>query len=230
MMIISVMFAGLTFFSWSGCEKEAPPPAVQPREAPVFESPAPAAERGTDTQPSVHGAAAPAHPGMTSPHRPAAAPTTTGPAGASDGNLKFTAPEGWVSKPARAMISQLYTLPKVEGDSDDAEVTVSSLGTLVPLQMNINRWCGQFGLTEGTTCADAVKKRSQEGTSHPTTIVELSGAYRDTMRPGPNKPGFKMIAAEIVAGNRPWYVKMVGPEKTVAKWEEAFLKFVREAK
>ena len=159
------------------------------------------------------------------------APTASGPP--ADVTVPFTAPEEWVKKQTRFMTAAVYALPKVAGDPEDAELTVSFLVRRVPLQMNIDRWCAQFAFGEVKSRAEAVKRQALEGTKYPTTIVEISGGYRggSMMQPaGPAKPGYRMLAAEIRTPDRPWYVKMVGPEQTVSYWEASFLRFVREAK
>ncbi|MEP0843193.1 MAG: hypothetical protein HRF43_10855 [Phycisphaerae bacterium] len=146
----------------------------------------------------------------------------------------FTAPIDWQPKPARMYVNQVFALPKVEGDAEDAELTVSSLGH-VPLDANVTRWCGQFGIKDPKQCAEAAKRSKLEGTKFPTTIVEISGTYQQSGGPmmqaiGDPKPNYRMLAAELVAPQSRWFVKMVGPEKTVEHWREAFMKYVREAR
>ena len=45
----------------------------------------------------------------------------------------------------------------------------------------------------------------------------------------PPKENYRMLVAEIRSPQRPYYVRLLGPQNTVAKWEEAYMKFVREA-
>ena len=40
------------------------------------------------------------------------------------------------------------------------------------------------------------------------------------------KPGFRMLGAVVEASNGPWFFKLTGPAKTVAKWEPAFDTFL----
>lgn len=145
---------------------------------------------------------------------------------------RFTAPAEWQAKPARPMTEQIFVLPRAEGDAEDADLAISYLSKHVTLDMNLVRWCEQFGY-RGEECQKQVKQRKLEGTKFPTTIVDISGTYQPGSMMGPAaepKEGYRMLAAELVAPQKRWYAKLVGPEKTVARWEEAFVKFVKEAK
>ena len=58
----------------------------------------------------------------------------------------------------------------------------------------------------------------------------LSGTYIAEVRPGAaerhNSPGYRMRTAVIEAPNGPYYVKLVGPAKTVAAWNDSFNAFL----
>ncbi len=218
-----------------GCGRE-PEPATKykPRERPRFTRPTAA------TRPAEIVSGAPS--GLAPPHTLDADPATgtSLPAGLSstasgppaDVMLSFTAPERWVEKEPRFMTTAVYALPAVEGDPEDADLAVSFLGRFVPLQRNVDRWCGQFEFRDGRSCSDVVQQRTLEGTKYPTTIVDISGSYRGgsiTGAAGPARPGYRMLAAEIRTPARPWYVKLLGPARTVAHWEESFLRFVGQA-
>jgi hypothetical protein len=63
------------------------------------------------------------------------------------------------------------------------------------------------------------------------TLVDLTGTYVAEVSPGStqrfNKPGFRLRAAVVTTTEGPYFIKHVGPAKTVAKWEEAFAAFVK---
>lgn len=202
-----------------GKDKEADAPAFKAREAPTFTTPA--SPTGTADLP-------PGHPPVT-PGPAATQPATPAQAGTAGEDIVLTPPAEWVEQPARAMIARLFSVPKAAGDENDGEVTVSSLGAKVSLKMNIARWCGQFEIPQGD-CLEKAQQRAVENTKYPTTIVELSGAYRGMNSQGPAKPGYIMLAAEIVTPGKQWYIKFVGPEKTVRHWEQSFNDFVSSAK
>ncbi len=200
-----------------GCgEKEEPVP-YKPREAPKFAPPT--------TSPATASPAATTQPAALPPRHP----PISQPADAEE--LKFQIPQGWVEKPARMMTLSVYAAPKVEEDPEDADVAISTLDRVVPLQLNIDRWCSQFVPPAGQSCATRQEKIDQ--TRYPTTLVEISGSYRGgSMFTGPTapKPNYRMLAAEILTPGLPYYIKMVGPDKTVERWRELFVETVRTAK
>ena len=63
------------------------------------------------------------------------------------------------------------------------------------------------------------------------TIVDVSGTYVAETAPGSgtfhNQPGFRLRAAVVETPNGSYFVKLVGPEKTVAQWNDSFLSYVR---
>ena len=216
----------------SGCKehaRETTSSELKPREVGKFDDPPPS------TAPS--GAAQTPETTPSASALPAGHPPIGGAAGGAnqtvdDGEIQLNPPAEWVSKPARMMTMAVYAAPKVEGDPEDADVAVSSLGTRVPLEMNVQRWCGQFEFPPGETCQSATKQQQLDGTTHPTTIIEMAGTYKGSSMFGPPadpKPNYKMITAEVVS-DRPYYIKMVGPAKTVDRWRDAFIEMVKAAK
>ena len=144
---------------------------------------------------------------------------------------QFSPPADWQAKPAREMTDQVFTLAKAEGDPEDADLALSHLGQHIAMQGNLARWAGMFGY-QGAAVEQNVKQQDLQGVKFPTTVVDISGTYRSSsmMAPaGPPKENYRMLVAEIRTPQQPYYVRMIGPQKTVAKWEEAYMKFVREA-
>jgi hypothetical protein len=144
---------------------------------------------------------------------------------------QFNPPAEWQIRAAREMTDQVFALPKVDGDPDDADLAISHLSQHIPMQGNIARWAGMFGY-QGAAIDQNVKKKDLEGTHFPTIIVDISGTYKGgsmMAQAAAPKENYRMLVAEIRAPQRPYYVRMVGPQKTVAKWEESFMSFVRDA-
>lgn len=237
--IVTSLSAALVVVSvaMSGCEKESETKTRHKPGKPVKEevtAPPSPTDAGEPTMPPGHPpitATMPAnHPPIPSSMPPGLAMTR--PASVGDSTLSFTAPDGWVQQKTRMMTTAVYSLPRAQGDSEDADLAVSSLGRFIPLDQNVARWCGQFEFPEGKGCADFTTQRAVEGTKYPATIIEIRGGYKAGSMmgaAGPAKPGYRMLVAEIRTPAKPWYVKMIGPEKTVAQWEASFLTFVRNA-
>jgi hypothetical protein len=202
-----------------GCSDEPPPPEHEPREVSEYSQPAPQPASPARDPHAGFDPHAMAHPPITPPLDEGEA-------------LKLNPHPDWKVQAARSLTVQVYALPAVEGDAEDADLAVSFLGQHIPLEMNVERWCGQFELPAGATCAEAARQRPLEGTKYPTTLVEIAGGFKGGgmfTGPGPTKPGYIMLVAEVRTPDKPWYLRLLGPEQTVRHWQDEFLRFAREA-
>ena len=63
----------------------------------------------------------------------------------------------------------------------------------------------------------------------PFTLVDVSGTYSSSMRhdaeAAGSKPGTRLLGAIAETENGPWFIKLTGPEKTVANGNPAFKPF-----
>lgn len=145
--------------------------------------------------------------------------------------LAWTAPEGWVEEePASGLRVSQYRLPKAEGDPEDAVAYVAHFpGGGGTVEANLQRWYDQFIQPDGRPTKAVAKVNRTEHHGLQQTIVDVSGTFQQSTTPmGPvseEKPGFRMLAAVIETPAEPWFVKLVGPEKTVERWKESFYKF-----
>jgi len=117
-----------------------------------------------------------------------------------------------------------YRLPRAAGDTEDAELAVFYFeGSGGSVQANVDRWIGQFRKADGTPAGDTAKTTHRQSQAIPITIVDVSGTYLAGGMPMPGnkseKPGFRMLAAVAEAGSGPWFFKLTGPARTVARWE-----------
>jgi hypothetical protein len=138
--------------------------------------------------------------------------------------LTLTAPEAWQRKPPQSgFVAAEFSLPRAEGDENDGRLTISTAGGSV--QDNIDRWRTQFG---GKPQKDSQEELEIGGTK--LTVVDLSGTYNDQpgpFAPGVQRPGYRMLAAIIPVSDQLHFVKAYGPEKSMAKHEEAFRAFLQ---
>jgi hypothetical protein len=157
----------------------------------------------------------------------------------ADANLEFTAPAGWVTEtPSSSNRQAQYKLPRAGNDSEDAELVAYhfSGGGGTP-QANIDRWIGQFRKADGTPASDTAKITRKNINGIAITTLDVSGSYEGSMMPGQTaskpKTDFRMLAAIAETGSSPWFFKLTGPAKTVAKWQSSFdifLSSIREKK
>ena len=97
-------------------------------------------------------------------------------------------------------------------------------------QANADRWIGQFTGSGGKPAPDTAKTNHKTVNNIPLTIVDVSGTYSGSMGPMQTgeqpKPGFRMLGAIAESGKGPWFFKLTGPERTVAKWQSSFESFL----
>jgi hypothetical protein len=147
--------------------------------------------------------------------------------------LKYDTPEGWVAKPpASSMRVAEFTLPKAAGDAEDASLGVFYFGGQGgTVQANLDRWIGQMTQPDGRASRDLARTTRLSARGLPITLIDLSGTYVAEVSPGSterfNKPGFRLRAAVIETKEGPYFVKLTGPEKTVARWDDAFMSFLK---
>ena len=152
----------------------------------------------------------------------------------SPATLKFDAPAGWVSRtPSSTMRVAEWALPKVSGDSEDAILTVYFFGATMGsnVQANLDRWMAQMSQPDGRDSKDVAKTSTMTVHDLKVTLVDVTGTYVAEVTPGSsdhfNKPGFRQCAAVIETSGGPYFVKLTGPEKTVAKWQDSFNAFMK---
>jgi len=149
-------------------------------------------------------------------------------------SLKFTVPAGWVEEErTSSMRVAQYRLPKATGDAEDASLVLYYFGQNQggSTAANIERWVGQIQQADGSVSKDKSKEESLEAHGLKVTTVDVSGTYVAETAPGSgtfqNKPGYRLRAAVVETPKGSYFVKLVGPEKTVAQWNESFLSYLR---
>jgi len=146
--------------------------------------------------------------------------------------LAFIMPDGWKSTPpASSMRVAEFTLPHAARDTDDAQLIVYYFGgSGGSVAANIDRWLGQMQQPDGKPSAAVAKKESRQVNGLTVSLLDVSGTYTAEMAPGStehhNKPHFRMRAGVVETPRGPYFIKLTGPEQTVAKWDAAFNQFV----
>lgn len=145
--------------------------------------------------------------------------------------LIFSAPSDWISeKPSSSSRQSQYKLPHVQGDSEDAQLVVYYFGGGggTP-QANIDRWIGEFAGPNGKPVTDAkVLHKTVNGIA--LTTVDVKGSYASSMgmmaQKDKPKTGERLLGAIAETANGPWFIKLTGPERTVARWQPTFDAFI----
>jgi hypothetical protein len=147
------------------------------------------------------------------------------------GGLESRAPIEWKQEETSSK-NRVYQfrVPKVEGDNADAEVAIFYFGPngAGSNADNITRWKGMFIPPEGKTIDEATKVRRFKTAGEDMTYADIQGTYKFKARPfDPNakeelKPDYHMLGVIFGSPKGPYYVRFVGPAKTVNQHKLAF--------
>lgn len=153
---------------------------------------------------------------------------------AQQNSLKFKVPAGWIEEErATSMRVAQYRLPRAEGDTEDASLVLYYFGQGQggSTAANIERWVGQMKQKDGGSATERSKEERLEANGLKITTVDVSGTYVAETMPGSgtfqNQPGYRLRAAVVETPKGSYFVKLVGPEKTVTHWNDSFMSYVR---
>ncbi len=156
----------------------------------------------------------------------ASAPGIPAPTSNVPGDLSFKAPDGWTSEPPTSpMRVAQYKLP---GEGGDASLVIYYFGQGQggKVEDNFDRWIGQMQQTR-----DKAKTETLTVNGMAVTLLDVSGTYSGDMMGGTvtPQPNSRMRAGVIETPKGNYYIKLVGPEKTVTRWDDAFMAFIKSA-
>jgi len=149
---------------------------------------------------------------------------------AQTASLTFTKPPAWTDRAAgSSMRVAEFVVPRAPGDTEDAELIVYYFGGGGgSVEANLARWTSQFESTKEPARTTATVNGLK------LTSLDVSGTYVAEMTPGAterhNKPNFRLRAGVVETANGPYFIKLTGPAKTIAKWDRAFEQFVASLK
>jgi hypothetical protein len=146
--------------------------------------------------------------------------------------LRYKVPAGWVEEErSSSMRVAQYKLPRTPGDTEDASLVLFYLrqGEGGTVSANIERWANQMQQPNGSKAK--ITEESFDANGLKVTTVDGAGTYVAETPPGsgqfPKKPGFRLRAAVVETPNGSYYVKLVGPEKTVTHWNDSFVSYLK---
>jgi hypothetical protein len=126
-----------------------------------------------------------------------------------------------------------YKLPKAEGDSEDASLVLYYFGPSQggPPQANIDRWIAQIQQADGSSSKDKAKTDMMTVNGLKITTVDVIGTYMAEMAPGSgtahNDTNYRLRAAVIETPKGNYFLKLVGPAKTVGRWEQSYTDYLK---
>jgi len=140
-------------------------------------------------------------------------------------DLKLAVPADWTQEePASSMRLSQFKIPPVEGDEEAAELVISSFkGGGGGVDPNLKRWIGEFA-AEGRK-VKLLKGDSKQGEYY---LSDLTGTFNKRVGPfaaGKTTPvpGSRALGVILVVPDKDvYFLKLVGPEKTIKTAEKAF--------
>jgi hypothetical protein len=149
-------------------------------------------------------------------------------------DLKSRAPGGWkqeeIPENLRRFRAYQFRIPRAEGDPRDAELVIFYFGpggggTAAD---NIKRWKGMFQPPEGKTIEDVSKVEKMKVGDVEVTTLDVHGTYLFKERPfDPSakvekRPHSRMFGVVFESKRGPFFMRLVGPAKTIEQHKKGF--------
>jgi hypothetical protein len=152
--------------------------------------------------------------------------------------LKSTVPTGWKESPTSSpMRFKQFTLPRDKADAYDAELVIFFFGAGQGggIEANLDRWKKMFEPPAGKTLDQSSKVDTMNVGKVKTTVLDVRGTYMykaSPMAPGPAEPrsNHRMLAVVFESPQGPYFMRFVGPERTVEKHRKDFEKWLKAFK
>jgi len=147
--------------------------------------------------------------------------------------LRYDPPDDWTEQVTESpMRVTAFRLPRVPGDAEDAELVVFYFGgSGGSVEANLQRWIGQMEQPDGRSSFEVASTTGFETNGLAVTVLDVSGIYVSAVSPGSatrlSKPNFRLMAAVVETPIGPYFFKLTGPDRTVARWNKRFAAFLR---
>jgi hypothetical protein len=147
--------------------------------------------------------------------------------------LTSTAPEAWKEVPTTSQMRfKQFTIPRAAGDQFDGELVIFYFG---PGQggdpeANITRWKGMFTPPEGKKIEEVSKIDTVNIGAVKATLLDVHGTYKPSNMMGPPqepRPNHRMIGVVFASPQGPYFMRFVGPARTIEQQKPAFDKWLR---
>lgn len=155
----------------------------------------------------------------------------------SGGGLTWNVPVDWTVGQEKPMRLATYIIKPADGDTDSAECTVFYFGPEHggEVDMNLQRWAGQFEQPDGGNSMDKAEIESEKRDDLKITTIDLTGTYLVTgamMQVTGKKEDYRLLGAIVEGPQGLVFFKMTGPQKTMesaAAGFDALLESIRPA-
>lgn len=175
-------------------------------------------------------------PGGAATAKPAENAPKSAPQAGPKTELSFRVPEEWEALvPKVPLRKHELRVPRVEGDTQDAELLVLHRGAIGmgPLEAQWTRWSQQFTQPDGSNSREHMKLSNSKVGGRAVTVAELEGTCVAEKAPDSgerwNEPGWKLLGAVIESEFGPYYVRLLGPKATVEANAARFRAFLESS-
>ena len=138
-----------------------------------------------------------------------------------------------ISPEAPVPIVKTRTTEQRPGGAANVALNVAALGGQVRLLAIVGDDARAEVLTQLLSSA-GVDCEFIEASGLPITHLAVGGTYVAEIRPGApgryEKPGFKLEAAVVETPNGPYFVKLVGPARTIDRWSASVTSFLESVR
>jgi len=128
-----------------------------------------------------------------------------------------------------------FTLPRAAGDAEDAQLVIYYFGGEGGgVEANIDRWLGQMKQPDGRASSAVAKRQVRTVNGLKVTLLDVTGTYVSDMTQGdpahPDKSGYRLRTAVVETPKGPYFLKLVGPSRTVSAGDKGFEQLVASLK
>lgn len=146
--------------------------------------------------------------------------------------MSFEAPKAWKSTtPTSAMRAAQLKVEPLEGEDYPAELAVFAMqGGSGSVEDNLKRWQGWFKDDDGNS--PQIESRKVKGKNVEVVRAETHGEFHPPQfgRPEPIRKGARFLGAIITTDGMTYYIRMVGPDKTMKKLSPDFDEMLKTIK
>ena len=150
--------------------------------------------------------------------------------------LQFDAPTEWLKHQQNSPLQVArFDLPRVDGDSEDAELTVNYFNQEEErVEALLERLTNQMLQPDDRPSADVATTTRLEISEMLITVLDVPGIFSALVEPNSKmryyKKGFRLKVAVIEGPTGPLLFKLIGPERTVVRWEPIFTAFLESVR
>ena len=137
-------------------------------------------------------------------------------------SLSFQAPTSWKTMtPKGTMRRAQLALAPAAGDTTASDLSIyvfpEGAGTV---EANVARWQAQFKDADGKN--PAVESKTLKGKNVEVTRVACAGTFTDPFGSAGPQKGYRLLGAIVQIPEGGYYLKLLGPEKTITASEKDF--------